>query len=206
MLFRSERGLEVLYNKDIWSFKKLIPALNKYPNSIIITGDDDCLYNVDFIEMLLASHRKDPEAIWGNRIHKVTFNKEGEVDYYRNWDWEIPYTEEASKLHFITTVGGVLYPPNSLYKDVTEEKIFMDISKYNDDIWCYAMALLKGTPIKRSYTHSPKGIEYLSVEESQYERLSLGNVSAGESRNDKIFKTVCERYHLFDIIKTEIVK
>lgn len=198
---QQERGLEVLYNKDIWSFKKLIPALRKYPDSIIITGDDDCLYNVDFLENLLSSHRKDPKAIWGNRIHEVTFNNRGGVELYSNWKWEIPYTEESSKLFFITTVGGVLYPPHSLYEDVTKEDIFMDIAKYNDDIWCYAMALLKGTEIKRSFTHSPKGVDYLSLEESQFERLSLGNVSTGESRNDKIFRAVFERYGLYDLIK-----
>lgn len=198
---QQKRGLEIIYNKDIWSFKKLIPALRKYPESIIITGDDDCLYNVDFIENLLASHRKDPLAIWGNRIHKVTFNKKGYVDYYSNWQWEIPNTDESSKLFFITTVGGVLYPPHSLFDDVTKEEIFMDIAKYNDDIWCYAMALLKGTKIKRSFTHSPRGVDYYSLEESQYNRLSKNNVSAGYSRNDQIFRAVFEHYGLYDIIK-----
>ncbi len=200
---QQKRGLEVLYNKDIWSFKKLIPALRKYPDAIMITCDDDCLYNVDFLENLLASHRKDPMAIWGNRIHEITFNKKGEVDLYSNWKWEIPYTEESSKLFFITTVGGVLYPPHSLYEDVTKEEIFMDIAKYNDDIWCYAMALLKGTSIRRSFTHSPIGIDYLSLEESQYERLSLGNVAIGESRNDKIVRAVFEHYNIYDIIKNK---
>lgn len=201
---QQKRGLEVLYNKDIWSFKKLIPALRKYPEAIMITCDDDCLYNVDFLENLLSSHKKDPKAIWGNRIHKITFDNKGNVDLYSNWEWEIPNTEESSKLFFITTVGGVLYPPHSLYEDVTKEDIFMDIAKYNDDIWCYAMALLNGTKIRRSFTHSPKGMDYLSIEESRYDRLSLDNLAIGESRNDRIFRTVIDYYHLYDMIKAKL--
>lgn len=204
MLQRQEkRGLTVLFTKDIWSFKKIVPALKSFPESIIITCDDDCLYNVDFVENLLRSHSIDPSAIWGNRIHEITFDKKGNINYYSKWNWEIPNTDKSSNKFLITSVAGVLYPPHSLYKDVTDESIFMDISKYNDDIWCYAMAVLQGTKIRRSFTHSENGMDYLSVEESQLQRLSLDNVSnnGGESRNDKIVKAVFDKYNIWDIIK-----
>ena len=49
-----ERGLEIGYTKDIRSFKKLIPTLKEHPESVIITIDDDALYEYDLIENLLS--------------------------------------------------------------------------------------------------------------------------------------------------------
>lgn len=43
-----ERGLTVNYYEDIKQYKKLIPSLKSYPNDIIITIDDDMLYNFRF--------------------------------------------------------------------------------------------------------------------------------------------------------------
>ena len=43
-------GLEIYYCDDIRSYKKLIPALRKFPNNPIITIDDDFYYNKDFIK------------------------------------------------------------------------------------------------------------------------------------------------------------
>jgi hypothetical protein len=37
-------GLTISWCRDIKSYKKLIPALEKYPKSIIVTADDDLYY------------------------------------------------------------------------------------------------------------------------------------------------------------------
>jgi hypothetical protein len=42
----------------------------------------------------------------------------------------------------------VLYPPNSLYKDVANENLFTELSPTNDDIWFWMMAVLNDTRIK----------------------------------------------------------
>ena len=55
-----ERGLEIGYTKDIRSFKKLIPTLKKYPESVIITIDDDALYEYDLVENLVNGYKTDP--------------------------------------------------------------------------------------------------------------------------------------------------
>ena len=38
-------GLIIDWYHDIGSYKKLIPTLKLYPNDIIVTADDDVLYN-----------------------------------------------------------------------------------------------------------------------------------------------------------------
>ena len=41
-----------------------------------------------------------------------------------------------------------MFPPKSLYIDVLNEDLFMNLSPTGDDIWFWAMAVLKGTKIK----------------------------------------------------------
>ena len=42
-------GVDILYCKDIRSYKKLVPTLDLYPNDIIITVDDDVYYSNDLV-------------------------------------------------------------------------------------------------------------------------------------------------------------
>jgi len=53
-----KRGLEIRYCKDLLSYKKLIPSLKIFPNSIIITIDDDHMYLYDLIENFINEHKK----------------------------------------------------------------------------------------------------------------------------------------------------
>ena len=39
------RGLEVIFCKNVRSYKKLVPALCRFPDSAIITIDDDVIYH-----------------------------------------------------------------------------------------------------------------------------------------------------------------
>ena len=48
----------------------------------------------------------------------------------------------------MTGAGGILYPPHKLYQDVFNEERFLDICRYGDDIWFWAMAILKHTKFK----------------------------------------------------------
>lgn len=204
---QQSRGLEINYCEDYWSFKKIIPTLRRFPEAVIITVDDDCLYNPDMVENLIMSHIQDPSAIFGNRIHTLSFDPTTRgLKSYMDWDMCIPNTDKSSVLHFITSVGGVLYPPHSLHKDVIRDDIFMDICKTNDDVWCYTMALLARTPIKKARTHSSNGEDYLSVEEVQASGLCQTNTNIGKHycQNDEIIKRVFNKYDVYTIINDEI--
>ena len=205
---QQKRGLEINYCEDYWSFKKIIPTLRRFPEAIIITVDDDCLYNPDLLENMIICYKQDPKAIWGNRIHEITFNDKHEVKSYMDWNWRIANTDATSINYFITSVGGVLYPPHSLYKDVERDDIFMSICKTNDDIWCYVMAVLEGTPIKKVHTHSNFGEDYIFVEDVKDSALNKINTANGAHfcKNDEIIKRVFERYKLNDIFQKRQTK
>lgn len=199
-----DRGLEVIYTKDIRSYKKLIPTLKKYPEAVVITIDDDVIYNRDVIENLLNSYLKNPNAIHACRIHGMTFQKDGSLDLYRNWNWQKCY-DGASHLNFYTGVGGVLYPPHCLDEEVFNESVFMDICKYADDIWFKAMAIKKGTKVVKAYTRSLRGDDYLMNLSVQDVGLKLinwkGNSRFEKSRNDIQLHDVLCKYNLYSLLK-----
>lgn len=196
---QQKRGLEISYCRDIRSYTKLIPTLRKYPKACIITIDDDALYHYDLVEKLVNEHCQYPNHIIANRIHRVKLDKNGFPLKYIKWTWNDTVTDD-SPLNFLTGVGGVLYPPQSLHPEVFNESVFLDICKYADDIWFYAMALKAGTRIKKCYTHNKKGEDYLLNEELQ--DTGLYNTNVGMSgKNDEQFISVFERYGLWECLK-----
>ncbi len=46
------KGLTIDWCEDIKSYKKLIPTLKKYPDAIIVTADDDLIYDNKWLEQL----------------------------------------------------------------------------------------------------------------------------------------------------------
>lgn len=196
---QQKRGLQVEYCKDIRSYTKLIPSLKKYPEAVIITIDDDLVYERDLIENLFRTYKQNPECICANRIHEIVLGKNGKPIEYLKWRWGAnPVT--ASPLNFLTGVGGVLYPPHCLNEEVFNEKVFLDICKYADDIWFYSMALKKGTPIIKSFTHRSDGVDFFVNPGVQDVRLSLVNVRTKHLNNVQL-ENVFERYQLYDLLQ-----
>lgn len=193
---QQKRGLEIAYCKDIRSYKKLIPTLRKYPEAVIITIDDDAIYNYDLVEKLVNMHNMYPNNIIANRIHRVVLGPNGKPKEYMKWDWGGNPTD-ASPLNFFTGVGGVLYPPHALDVEVFNEEVFMDICKYADDIWFYAMALKKGTYTIKGYTHNDNGVEYIT--NPYVQDIGLCKINTGKKgENNKQLKSVFDFYNLWD--------
>lgn len=140
-----KNGLEIDWCEDIKSYKKLIPSLEKYPDKIIITTDDDVFYEKDLIERLVEAHKNNPNNIICHRAHKIKLSN-GKFAPYKKWKKKYN-GYKPSFLNFFTGVGGVLYPVNSLYKDITNRELFTKLAPKADDIWFWAMAVLNNTKI-----------------------------------------------------------
>lgn len=113
------------------------------------------------------------------------------------WDWCKASTSERN---FITGVGGVIYPPNSLAPEVLDEEIFSSICPTADDVWFTAMAKKNGTPIKKVDTRSPSGEDYVinsDVQDMGLHRINTG----GTGRNDEQIKAVYEKYGIYKLLK-----
>lgn len=153
-----EFGLTIKWHHDIRSYKKLIPSLIKFPEDIIITADDDIFYDQNLVELLYKSYLEEPKLIHCHRITKI-FLRRGIIKAKPKKCYKRP--SFANKL---VGVGGVLYPPHSLYKDAARENLFMELAPTNDDIWFWLMAVMNDTKIKQIAHNIDVPIE---IEETQ---------------------------------------
>lgn len=197
---QQKRGLEIRFYKDIRSYLKLIPALQIFPDASVITIDDDAIYDFDLVEKLVNTHKAHPHHIVANRIHRVVLGPNKRPVNYPLWKG-CSNPADDSPLNFATGVGGILFPPHTLHSEVFNEKVYMKLCPYADDIWFYAMTLMKGTKVMKCPTRSRKGNEFVLNEEVQDLGLCQINTIHGKgtyTKNDIQLKAVFDKYNLWD--------
>lgn len=180
---------EILWTpKDLRSYTKLVPALKEYPNDIIVTADDDIIYKKDWLEKLYEAYKKEPSLIHCHRAHRITFDKNKKIMPYREWVWGVKKVKPSFN-NFLTGVGGVLYPPNVLNKDVFNVELFQKLAPLADDIWFWAMAVLNDTKIN-VIKHNNSSL--VCIDGTQENCLCKQNVD--ESKNDEQLNNILEYY------------
>ena len=132
----------ILWCENIFSYKKLIPALKQFPDAVVITADDDIIYPVDTIESLMRGYSERPNCIQTHRLTKMKY-EQGSFNFEA-----VRVTGNAysmpSYLHKLTGAGGVLYPPKCFHEDVLKKVRFMNLAPTNDDLWFWLMGALAG--------------------------------------------------------------
>jgi hypothetical protein len=139
-------GLTIRETRDLRSYKKIIPALEHYPESFVITLDDDLAYPLDTIELLVI-HYRSPTEILCRRAHKITFDATGKPLPYNQWQLETSNVSGPDL--FPTGCAGTLYPPHTLASEVFEEPIFTMLAPLADDMWLFWMGRLAGSAVRR---------------------------------------------------------
>ncbi|MEY8766335.1 MULTISPECIES: hypothetical protein [Francisella] len=142
------RGLEIIFCKDIKSYKKLIYALKDYPNDLIVTADDDIIYPKFWLEQLYKAYLNEPNYVHCHRMHYMRINIKGKLKPYNKWQMESNKLQ-ASFLIFPTGCAGIIYSLDLLSEFVTNEKLFMELAPTADDIWFKAMSLLNNVKCKK---------------------------------------------------------
>lgn len=149
LLNLKEFGLEIRWCEDLRSYKKLIPTLKEFPNDIIVTYDDDIYYPADSLKNLYNAYLKKQNCICTHRYSKVYFENNN-LKFFNSKKNIFDNSTKTNSSYFNTIIGcgGVLYPPNSLNKEVLNIKKLLKLSSTQDDIWFWAMAVLNHTQIK----------------------------------------------------------
>lgn len=192
---QKEFGLDVCFCNENKSYNKIIPTLQRYPNDLIITVDDDFIYPFNLIETLYESYINEPQYIHCHRAHLIRFDSKNKLMPYLSWEWETNETAPSHKI-FPTGVGGVLYFPGCLDNDVTKTELFKQLCPRADDVWLKIMALKKGTKAKK-VPYNVHWDESVSIPESQGESsLWMYNNAQKhqETGNDKQIRAVLEHY------------
>lgn len=196
--FLCKHGLEIEFCEDIRSYTKLIYTLKLCPNSKIVTVDDDIIYSRNLLCELVYFNNQNPKKIISLRFHKPSWDEFGKsLTPYNQWN--------NSKLElggiqlFPTGVGGVLYPPDCFTEEVFNRNVFAKICPYADDVWFWAMEILKGTEVVGvgKIMYFPMN----SIFQKMHKGDSLQQVNVGSSENDKQIKAVLDHYQLWDKIK-----
>ena len=181
------------YPRDIRSYRKLIPALSDFPDAIIVTIDDDVAYHKNMLRDLLRLHEQMPQAVLAHRARRMKPDEP-----YRKWKKYRWYHFLLKKIHtsfknIQTGVGGVLYPPHSLKKEMMNVELFTELAPTTDDIWFWAAGVANDIPvIPVPFGHNkPKGL-------GKPRKLSLKTVNfkSGIDRNSAALKNIFEKYPL----------
>ena len=191
-------GLEIQFEKENYkSYNKLVFTLRKYPNHIIVTADDDIFYKKNWLKLLYKNHRLYPKNIISNKIRRITFyNKQ--LNPYLKWkNHSSSICTSISFLNFLLGYCGVLYPPNSLYKDAVNVSLFTDLCPHADDVWFFVMALLSNTKIIKPKYFFERYLSFDYQYTNKWKNVpQLMDTNLGENKNDVQLKAVLKYYGL----------
>lgn len=168
------RGLEIrLCEDNLRSHKKYFYALQEFKEDIVITVDDDVLYNSKIISSLTELHLKFPKCVCCNHCSEIN-SIDNVIQPYITWK-ECEVSDVPSYKIFPIGVGGILYPPNS----ISPYAFNIDDIKSNcflaDDIWLNIMTKIKGNMAVSSNLRT----YYLPVIYKNKTTLTSKNVNQG---------------------------
>ncbi|MBU2862992.1 Stealth CR1 domain-containing protein [Reinekea forsetii] len=135
---------EIRYSKLDSPHLKLVETLRLYPSSVIVTCDDDLLYEPEWLQRLYKDHKKFPGDILAHECRCVSYDENGSPQPYSYW-----YREHLGQATYDGLMplgfGGVLYPPNCFHDDVLNQDLYLSLTPKADDLWFKMMSHLKGT-------------------------------------------------------------
>lgn len=195
----SEYGINYNYNyNDIKPHKKYFYAIQKLPNDIIITVDDDAIYSTDLVSSLYKTHLKYPDCICARRVHKIARKHNRQLFPYEDWKFNYTNSRKPSYDLIATGVGGVLYPPNSLPSVAFNADDIIKNCLYADDIWLKFYENLNNKKVVWSPCKCPEPVE---IENSQKVKLNSKNIEL--NGNDNYIKLLEQKLNICIDMKNE---
>lgn len=180
--------LEINYCEDIRSYTKLLPALQKYSEKIIITIDDDLYYSKSFIKELYEPYLKKRDNIYTYGVNIPTFYKNELLPYS---DWKVNLYKQKNKIENnknILAYGfcGILYPPGIFDDEIFNRHVYMKYCVTCDDIWFYIMSLRMG--INKTLINSQTVHFYLIdlIYQKTNRKSCLRDINSGSGKNNDI--------------------
>lgn len=189
LLEQLNENVEIRWCDDLKPHKKYFYTMQEYPDSIVITVDDDVYYKENLVETLLDSYVCYPYAISAMRAHQITLDEENNIAPYSNWKREYKEVGIPSLALIATGIGGVLYPPHVLPPEVFNVTRIIDFCLFADDLWLKIMQVITNTPV----VVASKSHNAVNIEGSQEEALWKKNDLDGA--NDEQLKKILDYYN-----------
>lgn len=143
-----KKGLEIVFvSADIASHNKYYYAFQQFPDDVIITVDDDVIYDKDTFSNLFRTHQKYPRTVCATRVTCMMFDDKHNIRSYNDWLSECKQLRYPSKRLLAVGVGGILYPPHIFPMETFEKKQIIRLAITADDIWLKVMQLKNNIPV-----------------------------------------------------------
>lgn len=184
----------LIWYHNIYSHKKLMPILQKYPENDILIVDDDIIRTNNFIEIFQNEHKIYPtDIICGTFMYY--FDNKMEMNRL------IGYKGEKSKemnavpnIIFQTArpangAGGVLYPKHTFSdKRFFNEHLYIKLCPTSDESWQYTFNIIENKILRQTSIIIDNSINI--VENSQKIETSLYKINKNKYSliNDKLIK------------------
>jgi hypothetical protein len=191
LLKLKKRGLEIRFcEENLMPHKKYFYTMQEFPDSSVITVDDDMIYPPDLIEKLLLANSKYPKEIICSITRRINLY-DGKIAPYSTWNYDFSNSSPSKKL-LTMGGGGTLFPSKSLHKDLFDKVILKEKALKADDLWLKIMSIKAGTKVVSIAGEFPAfPIPIISKQD-----VKLMDSNIGEGMNDIIFKDLMEYYNL----------
>ena len=133
--------IDIKWVENTGSYRKLLPLLKEKwkEDCIIITIDDDTIYDTHLIENLVNDYYEH-KCVVGYRGFTPSFDKLENFDYLKR-----EKLQHLSLYNFLTGKAGILYKPEFFYKTkdlIFNDEIYLNTCDKHDDIWFYIVRIL----------------------------------------------------------------
>ena len=191
LLRLEKKGLEIRFCKEnLMPHKKYYYTMLEYPNANVITIDDDMFYPLNLIFKLKSYHKIYPNEILSPISRKIRFDS-NTISEYKNWYYN-KNNSKPSVVFLPIGVGSVLYPADSLHKEVLDIESIKKYALKADDLWLKIMSLKNKTKVvslASEYSRFPIPVFHKN-------NITLMSQNIGEGKNDEIFKLLLEEYKI----------
>lgn len=177
-------------DENLMPHKKYYYAMQQFPDSIIVTADDDVIYPANWLRSLYESYQQYPSVISARRVHFIQI-KNGKLAPYDHWIDQIRSVRRPSKRLIAIGNGGVLYPPGCLDEKAFAVEDIKSLCLRNDDLWLKCNEVRLNIPVVwvRNWKVEPAAIHSEMT-------LSSGNIFTG--KNDAVLRLLMEHFSLTD--------
>ncbi len=184
-------GLTVKFTEDdLRSHKKYYYALQQQQaDEVVLTFDDDIIYEPKAIERLVATHLKFPNSVVCEYGNEITLEY-GDIMPYSDWivDSEVGHLQPDLRI-MPYTGAGCLYPYNIMPKSAFDKKMLTENAITADDLWMKFNSLNAGVKVVKTRKTGPM---LCVVKGSQIQHLGEVNNIGGE--NDRTIKRLASLF------------
>ena len=189
------KGIEFRFvSENFRSHKKYHYVFREYPDSKVITVDDDLIYPRNTVERLLSLSYQYPDTVCGNVIRKIHMDGNS-FSVYRKWTKVFTMPVNSSLQNVAIGCGGIYYPPHWYGEELFDWKIISEHCPSADDLWLKANELKRRVKVTGGGGFYPRPIELPQTQNNSLQKKNNGKTNL----NDKQWKSLNELWKLDEL-------